>query len=163
MSHLRAKFQQTSGQRLYASHHFPARFQNILARQTGTAGDHLMSQKKCFNPVCTARPTFLLPRPPLPASRLSHSSSGARNISESELSKRTGIFCRRSLVSAAALPLHLPSKAEHLGQGGLLLTDVHFRSVSSHFSLACGSQVSCSRGCGRESSRPLAWGTGGPS
>lgn len=34
-------------------------------------------------------------------------------------------------MSAAALPLHLPSKAEHLGQGGFPLTDVHFRSVSS--------------------------------
>lgn len=65
MSHLRAKFQQTSGQRLCTSHHFPAQFQNILilARQAGTAGDHPMS-KKCFNPVCA-------PPPPYPAPTLS--------------------------------------------------------------------------------------------
>lgn len=62
MSHLRAKFQQTSGQRLTTSHHFPAQFQNFLARRAGTAGDHPNVQK-CFNPVCVARPC-----PPSPGS-----------------------------------------------------------------------------------------------
>lgn len=108
MSHLRKKFQQTSGQRLYTSHHFPARFQNILARQAGAAGDHPMS-KIMFQSCFRARPALhCTTQPPSPLSR-------ARNKTMSE---PTGIFCRRSLVSAAALPLHLPSKAEHLGQGG---------------------------------------------
>lgn len=89
-------------------------------------GDHPNVQKNVsilFAPP--ALPSF--PRPPSPRLSLP---LGARNISKSELWKQTGIFCRRSLVSAAALPLHLPSKAEHLGQGGFLLTNVHFRSVS---------------------------------
>lgn len=107
MSHLRAKFQQTSGQRLYTSHHFPAQFQNILARQAGTAGDHPNVQK-CFNPVC-APPALPFPTlPPVsPASLLlspllaSRPAGGQKHLKKSELSKQTGIFCRRSLVSAA--------------------------------------------------------------
>lgn len=65
MSHLRAKFQQNSGQRLYTSHHFPAQFQNILARQAGTAAIIPMSRKNVsilFAPP--ALPSF--PRPPSP-------------------------------------------------------------------------------------------------
>lgn len=111
MSHLRAKFQQTSGQRLYTSHHFPARFQNILARQAGAPGDHPMSKimfQSCFRA-----------RPALPAlSCATQSPSPLPRVRNKTMSERTGIFCRGSLVSAAALPLHLPSKAEHLGQGG---------------------------------------------
>lgn len=64
MSHLRAKFQQTSGQRLHTSHHFPAQFQNILARQAGTAAIIPMS-KKMFQ-SCLHRPPY--PPPPAPVS-----------------------------------------------------------------------------------------------
>lgn len=85
-------------------------------------------QKKCFNPVCTARPTVFLHRPP-PLLFLTLA-RGLETTQRATYQNQTGIFCRRSLVRAAALPLHLPSKAEHLGQGGFLLTDVHFRSVS---------------------------------
>lgn len=64
MSHLRAKFQQTSGQRLHTSHHFPAQFQNILARRAGTATIIPMS-KKMFQ-SCLHRPPY--PPPPAPVS-----------------------------------------------------------------------------------------------
>lgn len=64
MSHLRAKFQQTSGQRLHTSHHFLAQFQNILARRAGTATIIPMS-KKMFQ-SCLHRPPY--PPPPAPVS-----------------------------------------------------------------------------------------------
>ena len=137
MSHLRAKFQQTSGQRLTTNHHFPAQFQNSLARRAGTAGDHPMS-KKCFNPVCVARPGLLLPVAPPPPSPSLSLAWGVQKQILSQLPERTGIFCRSSVVSAAALPLHLPSKAEHLGHGRF--SSLMFTSDPSPL-LARGSQV----------------------
>lgn len=73
----------------------------------GRAGDHPMS-KNCFNPVCV---------PALPFSSPPVSLALVLETNLERASEQTGIFCRSSLVSAAALPLHLPSKAEHLGQG----------------------------------------------
>lgn len=58
MSHLRAKVQQTSGQTLNTSHHFPAQFQNSLARQAGTGG-RSSNVQKLFQSCLRACPTLL--------------------------------------------------------------------------------------------------------
>lgn len=107
MSHLRAKFQQTSGQRLYTSHHFPAQFQNILARQAGTAGDHPMSKNVS---ILFARPALPFPPagPRLPASLLLSprlSPAGARNISK-ERAIKTGWYLLPALSCERRLPYH---------------------------------------------------------
>lgn len=153
MSHLRAKFQQTSGQQLNTSHHFPAAVSEYSPSpvKLGRAGDHPMS-RKCFNPVCApAVPCRALPMPcrtPPPLLPRSALARGAQKqiMNEAPVANNLVSFAGALLWAPHALPLHLPSKAEHLGQGTFLLTDIHLpRSVPS---LACGSQVSPSRGNG---------------
>lgn len=150
MSHLRAKSQQTSGQRLYASHHFPAQVSEY-PRPSSWDGGRSSNVQKMFQSCLRSAALPSHPIPPPPPLFLSFPSPRELEaISKSELSKQTGMFCRRPTCERRfALPLHLPSKAEHLGQGRFLLTDVHFRSgfPPPPFSLAAVRYRS-SRGCG---------------
>lgn len=112
MSHLRPNSSKRLGRLSQVTATSRQQFQNILlARRAGTAGDHLIS--RMFQSCLCARP------PPSKVLAL-----GARNIHERAAAAAAGIFCRGSLVSTVALPLHLPSKAEHLCQRVLLIVVV---------------------------------------